>query len=380
VAAFPRFFPVGINGFNYTSPAPEIGIDPAGITQGSGATFTAIVGEGSSYLVDDAGMPIEIAHVGATFHCGADYNNDGRADIVVHGTIDGYGETLCLLLGDNGVVDDVVYFGESGTDWHIAGQLDRGGADFADGHCLLWRNNTTGGNAVWVCNGDGIVEKSLIEAAAAEEWFCYCTNDSMGGGSRAYWYSHYGDNAMWMLDIDTDHNDWVTEMDYLRNDVGARVNTGTGAGWEMESVGCLSGDPGDDNLSRDIVWSNAGTGAVCIWLMDQDASGYINSRNYCTVNGNVYNGASGYGVGDGYRCIGVGQYEVSTNYADPTAPALDPGTRNQTFGSLWWNHAGETYCWKMDRTIDLEVWGPGGNTGGTGLPEYPETVSAYERY
>jgi len=388
VSAFHR---PGFRGFNYDA-APPVSIDAAGITVGSGATFTAIVGEDDTYLTWEDGMPVEFDYDDdVSLYCGADYNDDDHADIVAHGTIDGYGDTICLLLGDNGVVEEVVELGESGTNWHIAGQLDRGGADFADGHCLLWRNNTTGGNAVWVCNGDGVVEKSLIEAAAAEDWFCYSTNDSMGGGSRAYWYSHYGDNAMWYMDIDTDHSDWVTEMDYLRNDEGEQVNTGSGAGWEMEAVGCLSGDPrgpenglfladGDNNLSRDIVWFNAGTGAVCIWLMDQDASGYINSRNYCTVGGHVYDGASGYGVADGYRCIGVGQYHVDTLFADPEAPHLDPGAREQTFGSLWWNHAGETYCWKMDRTIDLEAWGPGGNTGGTGLPEYPETVSAYERY
>ncbi|MDG2200491.1 MAG: hypothetical protein P8K80_04855 [Phycisphaerales bacterium] len=365
-------------GFNYDY-APAVGIDAAGITAGSGATFTSVIGASSYYLTYEDGMPLEFDYDDeVSLYCGADYNNDDHADIVAHGTVDGYGETICLLLGNNGVVNEVVLYGESGTDWHIAGQLDRGGAEYNDGHCLLWRNNATGGNAVWVCNGDGVVEKSLIEAAAAEEWFCYCTNDSLGGGSRAYWYSHYGDNAMWMLDIDTDHNDWVTEMDYLRNDVGERVNTGTGAGWEMEAVGCLSGDPGDDNLSRDIVWSNAGTGAVCIWLMDQAAPGYINSRNYCTVGGNVYNGASGYGVAEGYRCIGVGQYEVDTNYGTTTAGGtLD---REQMWGTLWWNHNGSSYAWKMDRTVDLELYGPAGNTGGNGLPVYPETVSAYARY
>lgn len=369
------------SGFNYDH-APAVG-PLATITAGTGATFTSVIGAANYYVTYEDGMPLEFDYDdGVSLYCGADYNNDDHADIVAHGTVDGYGETICLLLGENGVVNEIVEYGESGTDWHIAGQLDRGGADYADGHCLLWRNNATGGNAVWVCNGDGVVEKSLIEAAAAEEWFCYCTNDSLGGGSRAYWYSHYGDNAMWYMDIDTDHNDWVTEMDYLRNDVGARVNTGTGAGWEMEAVGCLSGDPGDDNLSRDIVWSNAGTGAVCIWLMDQDASGYINSRNYCTVGGNVYNGASGYGVAEGYRCVGVGQYEVSTRYgtAADGGGGFDTLTRDQMWGTLWWNHNGSSYAWKMDRTVNLELWGPAGNTGGTGLPEYPETVSAYERY
>ena len=373
---------VAANGFNYDS-APEIGIAAAGITAGTGATFSSVIGASDHYLTLEDGSLLEFYYDDdVSLYCGADYNNDNHADIVAHGTIDGYGDTICILLGDAGVIEEVVDLGESGTDWHIAGQVSRSGAEFADGHCLLWRNNTTGANAVWVCNGDGVYEKSLIEAAAAEEWFCYCTNESMGGGSRAYWYSHYGDNALWELDIDTDHSDWVPEggMSYLRNDEGEQVNTGTGDGWEMEAVGCLSGDPGDNNLSRDIVWSNAGTGAVCIWLMDQDVSWSIDSRDYCTVGGHVYDGASGYGVADGYRCIGVGQYEVSTNYADPTGPLLNPGTRVQTFGTLWWNHNGSSYSWRMDRTIDLEAWTAAGNSGGTGLPAHPETVSAYERH
>jgi len=378
------------SGDNYDM-APAISIDQLNITQGTGATFTAIMGAANHVARFKDGTP-GVLPGGDDWglYCGADYNADGQADIVAHNASTGAVALWCM--GLDGTILEELIVSVAGIEWHIVGQLNRtGGA----GHCLLWRNNTTGANCVWIVDGNSATnggqafqpESGYIDGAATD-WYSYATNDSAGGGTRNYWYNDMvGDNAVWSYDIDTTkpRADWVTSREYCFTQQGGlleQVNTGPYSGWEMQAVGCLSGDPMTQaDRDRDICWGNANTGGVCLWMMDDNDANLIASRGYCTINGAIYDGSNA-GTATGYMCVGVGQYEANVRYIDNTPPFVTPVTgtnRNQNFGSLWWNYDGNTYVWRMDRRIELQQWTIDGGTG-SGVCADPENVTAFTRY
>ena len=377
---------VDSGGQNYDM-APTV--ETAVADTGTGASLAAVVGGSYFDMTYADGLRPDLANPAWRFYCGADYNDDGNSDLVAHDTANG--QVYIYNCGDQGMIEEQVYVADAGADWKIAGQLDVANAA---GHGLCWYKEASGATAVWICNSGATGETPVLDprtsltTSANSSWYMACTNDSQGGGNRSYWYNDtYGTNAWWSWDVDANMPaaDWVDGADHFYDGDGHEVNTGAYGGWMMEKVGCLSGQSDEAaDPNRDIVWANADTGAVCMWMCNQDDPGVVDSRDYCTVDGNMYNGGD-YGISGGNRCVGIGQYDVggvlfiNPDESDATA---SPDTHTATFGSVWWNNSGNVTCWKMDRTIDLEIWDQDGETAdsGTGLSKYPETVSEYQKY
>ena len=366
-------------GFNYDA-APAIGIDEAGISAGEGAAFSAVMGSDVQTLSYADGATAEF--MGDWKLAYNDFNQDTIADIVAYDRDAGLVYIATMTIGF--VIAELNEVGSVGSGWEIVGTLDN---DLIRvGASIFWRNQSSGANAVWVCNTDSLTNGGVVKQpesdyveAASNGWYTNVTNSEF----NVLWYNPTsGLQATWGLSIDTTKPaaDWVVSNEYLA-DGGIIYNIGSDHQWTLDGVGLLDGsyfiniNTGATNFD-DLVWVNADNGGVALWIMDGNA---ITSQNYATIGGVTYNGVEA-GITVGNRIVGVGQYysPTGTRISVDTAPEVRSGA---IFASLWWNRSGDSYVWSMDRTMSLQDWTIYGNTNdGTGLLANPDNVRSFQRY
>jgi hypothetical protein len=276
------------------------------------------------------------------------------------------------------VIAELNEVGSVGSGWEIVGTLDN---NLEVGASIFWRNQSSGANAVWVCNTDSLTNGGVVKQpesdyveAASNGWYTNVTNSE----NNVLWYNPAsGLQATWGLSIDTTMPaaDWVVSNEYLANG-GLIYNIGSDHQWILDGVGTLDGADSASDNNDDLVWVNANNGGVALWIMDGNA---ITSQNYAMIGGVTYNGVEA-GTTVGNRIVGVGQYFApgETRISVGVAPEVKS---DALFASLWWNRSGDSYVWSMDRTMSLQVWTVDGVTNdGTGLLANPDNVRSFQRY
>jgi hypothetical protein len=189
----------------------------------------------------------------------ADFNGDGRADILWRNTSTGenylYPMDGTTILGTEGYLRTV-----SDQSWQVAGVGDFDGDGRMD---ILWRNSATGQNYIYLMNGTVIAGEGYIRTVADQAWQVAGIGDFDGDGK---------DDILWRRASSGEN--YVFPMDGL----GVRPNEGylrtvADAGWQVAGVGDFNGD-----RKADILWRHASSGENYVYLMSGTAiagEGYL---------------------------------------------------------------------------------------------------------
>jgi len=119
---------------------------------------------------------------------------------------------------------------------------------------ILWRNNQTGDNAIWLMDGAALASSRLLPAVTSSEWSIAGAGDfDADARTDILWRnSRTGENAIWLLN--------GTDVASTR-----LIHTVSDVRWTIAGVGDFDGDG-----QSDILWRHSDTNDVAIWLM----SGY----------------------------------------------------------------------------------------------------------
>ena len=231
-----------------------------------------------------------------------DFNLDTKADIIWRNT----------STGDNAVwyMDGTTHVGGTLIDalptaaWRIVGSGDFNNDGYPD---LVWRNYTTGQNAIWYMNKTTHTGGTLIQSLADVNWKIVGVGDFNNDGKPdlVWRNTSTGENAIWYMD-------GATRIGGGYFDTLADVN------WKIVGVGDFNNDG-----KPDLVWRNTSTGENALWYMDGATH----------TGGTVFTSLAS----TAWKIVGVGDYN-SDGYPD----------------ILWRNSTtGENAYWYMNNATRL---------------------------
>ncbi|KWT90156.1 FG-GAP-like repeat-containing protein [Candidatus Magnetominusculus xianensis] len=237
-----------------------------------------------------------------------DFNSDGKTDILWRDTLNGYNYVWLM----DGTTVSSGYFLPTFANkaWYVAGVGDfsiHGHAKHPDGYAdILWRNPSTGENAIWKLKSDNVTSTVVLPALSGRNWAVtglgHFDNDTvsldilwrdLANGYNAVWYlsgttvnnigvlpdltddmwvvagtgdfnrdgltdvvwrhKMYGNNAVWLLN-------WTSIASAQLLPTVADMN------WTIVAIGDFNADG-----YPDILWRNQNIGANAIWLMNGTA-------------------------------------------------------------------------------------------------------------
>ncbi|HET7766797.1 MAG TPA: FG-GAP-like repeat-containing protein [Burkholderiales bacterium] len=115
---------------------------------------------------------------------------------------------------------------------------------------ILWRNASTGANAIWLMNGASVTSAPVFSTVADFTWGIAGVGDFDGDGkSDILWLNASGANLIWFMSGDNILS-------------GVAVGAQADSTWSFAGIGDFDGDG-----KSDILWRSTATGAVAIWLM-----------------------------------------------------------------------------------------------------------------
>jgi len=190
-----------------------------------------------------------------------DFNNDGKTDLVWRDATTG-DNALWLMTAATypTTYPDVAFLPNvTGTSWQIAAIGDFNADGMTD---LVWRDTTSGTNALWLMNSATTYSAiTFLPAVAGTNWQIAGTGDfNADGMTDILWRdSTTGTNAMWLMTA-------VTYPTTYPNPVFLPQVTDTN--WQIVGTGDFNNDGKDD-----VVWRNATTGDNALWLMNGGITG-----------------------------------------------------------------------------------------------------------
>lgn len=180
-----------------------------------------------------------------------DFDGDGKADILWRNYTTGENAIWKL---DNFAIADAAFINPPVTDgnWQIITSGDFNGDGKAD---ILWRNISTGRNAIWLMDGLNVLggDSQQFITSATPDWTMVSAADFDGDGKDDILWRNYntGENAVWLMDGFQVNGQFLS----IRN-VGE-------PGWKMVAAGDVDGDG-----KADIIWRNQLNGKNAVWLME----------------------------------------------------------------------------------------------------------------
>jgi hypothetical protein len=201
---------------------------------------TGLISSGNrSLTITQAGRAIRVA----------DFNRDGRNDIVWHNRSTG-ALSVWRMNGLNLI--EGVYLSPAAvpdTNWRVVGTMD---AD-RNGHTdLLWQHDT-GLVAVWRMSGETMVAGDVLSVSAQADprWRIVATGDLDGDGwDDILWQHETGPVAVWY-------------MNGLTQRSGQVLTNLTDSRWRVVGAGDFNQDG-----RLDLLWHHSASGQVAIWLMN----------------------------------------------------------------------------------------------------------------
>ena len=196
-----------------------------------------------------------------------DFDGDGKADILWRNNSTGQ-NYLYLMDG----IAPTAYIGINTVgdlNWQIQGVDDFNGDGNAD---ILWRHAITGQNYLYLMDGGAISAHGLINTVTDSSWVIAGTGDFDGDGKADILWrnNNTGLNYLYLMD-------GVTPKAY------AAINTVADSNWQIQGVDDFNGDG-----KADILWRHAATGQNYLYMMDGSAisaHGLIN--NVPDLNWNI---------------------------------------------------------------------------------------------
>jgi VCBS repeat protein/all-beta uncharacterized protein/FG-GAP repeat protein len=250
---------VAANSCNWTALSPVNWIVITGGLNGSGAgTVTLSVGRNvgppRSALVRVAGQLVNVSQPEGTSNTtAADFNGDGRADLVWHHQNDGrisvWNMNSVNMMSGTLLTPDRV----SDTHWKIVGVWDPDGDGYPD---LLWRHDANGSVANWRMQGTTRVSGDPLSPAAVADtdWQIAAVADLNRDGRPDIVWQHVtqGLISVWLMN-------GTTAVE------GRLLTPGNVTDTDWRIVGS-----GDFNLDgyADLVWQHRVTGQASVWFMN----------------------------------------------------------------------------------------------------------------
>jgi uncharacterized protein (DUF2147 family) len=176
-----------------------------------------------------------------------DFNGDNKSDLIWR---ESSTNTNGFWLLDGVVFSTAALTSPAPTpdlNWVIASSGDFNGDGQRD---LLWRNNATGENLVWLMNGTTSLSSVALPSAPAG-WYIAGTGDFVGdGGVDIVWRNYItGDQGFWLMN---------------GTSLAGTVSLGTvPTNWAIAGVGDLNGDG-----QPDLLWQNYTDGTLGYWAMN----------------------------------------------------------------------------------------------------------------
>jgi subtilisin family serine protease len=117
---------------------------------------------------------------------------------------------------------------------------------------LIWRNYSTGANAVWYMDGITRTGSDYLDSLTDTNWRIVGTPDMNGDGKPDILWRNYstGDNVVWYMD-------GITKTGY------AYLDSLTDTNWRIVGTPDMNGDG-----KLDILWRNYSTGDNVVWYMN----------------------------------------------------------------------------------------------------------------
>ncbi len=178
---------------------------------------------------------------------GADFNGDGMSDILWRNSTTGQNAIWLMngtTLSSNAPISTV-----TDLNWSIAGIGDFDGNGKSD---ILWRNRATGEDAIWLMNGTTVTGGGQIPTEGDLNWSIAGVGDFDGNGKSDILWRHRvtGENAIWLVN--------GTGLSG-----GGLIPTEADLNWSIAGVGDFDGDS-----KADILWRNRATGENAIWFVN----------------------------------------------------------------------------------------------------------------
>lgn len=188
---------------------------------------------------------------------GLDFDGNHRPDILWHNTVSG--ENALWLMDDEatGQYRASVEIDSMSGEWHI-----KSAADFnLDGHSdLLWRNEQTGENTVWLMGGENGAERQSSDnlISLGQDWDVRGVADfNQDNKADLLWRNQKtGENEVWLMG-----GELGTEL------LSKASMKAVGGAWDIRGVGDFDGDGKADTL-----WRNADTGQNTIWFLGGESN------------------------------------------------------------------------------------------------------------
>lgn len=185
-----------------------------------------------------------------------DFDADGISDLVWRNTSTGQ-NAIWYMRGAN--PSNTVFITGAASPWDLEAVGDLNADGSSD---LLWRNYSTGQNAVWFMDRGSIIATAYISSIPTA-WQLSGSADFNGDTyDDLVWRNvSTGDNAIWYMNGST-----VTNSVFIN---------GLATSWTLEGTGDF-----DANGRPDLIWRNYTTGQNAVWYMNDRvlvATAYINS-------------------------------------------------------------------------------------------------------
>ncbi len=176
-----------------------------------------------------------------------DFNNDGTSDIFWRDNATG-ANALWLMDGDT-VIETLPINQLSDTNWTVAAVYDFNANNTLD---IFWRHQVSGANAVWYMNGAEFVSAAGMNTLTDTNWQMIGMADfDQDGKSDIFWHHAIsGANVIWF-------------MDGASFSGAAGLQQVSDVNWEIKGLHDFNRDG-----MTDILWRHAVTGSNAIWYMD----------------------------------------------------------------------------------------------------------------
>jgi hypothetical protein len=176
-----------------------------------------------------------------------DFNADGRADILWRNQTTG--DNAVWFMNGTTFTGSVLLPRAADTNWQIVGAAPFNGDVRTD---ILWRNRATGENAVWFMNGPGLLGGSFLTTVGDLNWRIAATADfDADGKPDILWRNQAsGDNVVWFMNGTTIKG-------------GAVLTPVADPSWRIVGAADFDADG-----KPDILWRNQSTGDNLVWFMD----------------------------------------------------------------------------------------------------------------
>jgi hypothetical protein len=181
---------------------------------------------------------------------GADFNNDGKPDILWRNTSSG--ENYIWYMNGAAVTAGGVLPTVADQNWKIVGMADFNNDSKTD---ILWRNVSTGDNYIWYLNGTAVTGAAALPVVVDQDWKITGIGDfNSDGKPDILWRnSSTGEIFVWYLN-------GAAVM------AGDALSTVTIQDWKIVGVADFNNDG-----KQDLLWRNSATGVNYVWYLNGTA-------------------------------------------------------------------------------------------------------------